>query len=526
MKKQHQSQILDLLKTIENAQSSSMYAECQEAALSICDFIEDVVGEGTVTVELIVEYCELLFKAHNGENVDGLLDEQIVKIENSVRLELKPTCFEIAFISHKVAQSDSIESIYLAAKSDPSCDAYWVSVPYIVHKDGEIPDETHLEALGFYDERFEITDYQKYDIKARRPDAIFTFCPYNLGSGTVTIHPDYYVENLKEATDMLVYVPYHIFIDKVAGDDDARKEFVDKHIVASSHENKDNYNLFATPGSVNADLVITQSENVKQIYQGANRKALGVKTEDDERKLDKFVALGHPKIDKTINSSQEEFVMPKEWLDVIGDRKVILYNSSLVGAGQASSIAVYLQKLLDIISVFSGRKDAVLWWRPHPFLGDILRKTYPEAAQQIKKVMDVFVKSGIGILDETHDLHRAIAWSDAYYGDISSVLYMYAFTGKPALRIEPKTFIAGCNTLGIAKKTNFKEPDVTRGLYWYADCESDTFNLDDFISYVSSDKNTSEVVEKRAKSYREAFTEDGGMAGARIFEYVKNLILN
>jgi hypothetical protein len=39
-----------------------------------------------------------------------------------------------------------------------------------------------------------------------------------------------------------------------------------------------------------------------------------------------------------------------------------------------------------------------------------------------------------GVYDDTADLHRAIAWSDAYYGDGSSVLRMYVATGKPVLR--------------------------------------------------------------------------------------------
>jgi hypothetical protein len=38
-----------------------------------------------------------------------------------------------------------------------------------------------------------------------------------------------------------------------------------------------------------------------------------------------------------------------------------------------------------------------------------------------------------GIYDDTSDLHRAIAMSDAYYGDPSSVVTLYEATGKPTL---------------------------------------------------------------------------------------------
>ena len=36
-----------------------------------------------------------------------------------------------------------------------------------------------------------------------------------------------------------------------------------------------------------------------------------------------------------------------------------------------------------------------------------------------------------GIYDDTADLHKAIALSDAYYGDNGSVVALYRETGKP-----------------------------------------------------------------------------------------------
>jgi len=39
----------------------------------------------------------------------------------------------------------------------------------------------------------------------------------------------------------------------------------------------------------------------------------------------------------------------------------------------------------------------------------------------------------IGIYDDTGDLHRAICYSDAYYGDLSSVIVLYKNTGKPIM---------------------------------------------------------------------------------------------
>lgn len=40
---------------------------------------------------------------------------------------------------------------------------------------------------------------------------------------------------------------------------------------------------------------------------------------------------------------------------------------------------------------------------------------------------------GWGIYDDTPDIDRAIALSDAYYGDMSSVVELYKVTGKPIM---------------------------------------------------------------------------------------------
>jgi hypothetical protein len=44
-----------------------------------------------------------------------------------------------------------------------------------------------------------------------------------------------------------------------------------------------------------------------------------------------------------------------------------------------------------------------------------------------------YLAEGWGIYDDTADLDRAIAISDAYYGDGSSVVQLYQQTGKPVM---------------------------------------------------------------------------------------------
>jgi hypothetical protein len=212
MRKYRQRQILELLGTLGTAQSEGLYAECQETALQIGEFIESSEGGGTKTVELLEDYCELLYNVSLGEKNPRVLKKQLYKIENSVKTELKADKIEMLFLPYKASMFDSLESIYLAAERDPDCDAYVVPIPYYDKtSDGKF-GEMHCEDAE-YPANIKITDRREYDIESRHPDVIFIHNPYDANNYVTSVHPDYYCEKLRGLTDMLVYVPYFVVAD-------------------------------------------------------------------------------------------------------------------------------------------------------------------------------------------------------------------------------------------------------------------------------------------------------------------------
>jgi len=395
IRKYHLQQIQEILQSINEAQSSGHYSDCQEGAYSICDFIDNVVGEGTATVELLEKYCELLFKAHNNETNIKHLKKHMIKVENSIKRELKPRP-EIAFLSYKASMSDSIESIYLAAKEDPDCDAYFIPIPYYDRNaDGSL-GQMHYEGADCYSDRIEITDWEAYNIEERRPDAIFTFNPYDDGNFVTSVHPSFYCKNLRNLTDLLVYVPYF-----VAGED------ITPHFTT-------------LPGCVYSHKIIVQSEKTREKYIKGFKDVYENKLGKPE---DKFVALGSPKFDKVINSDRNDFPLPDEWRNLIGDKKVIFYNSSIAAILEGKE--QYLVRMHKILKSFQNRDDVVLWWRPHPLNKATYQSIRPRLLDEYMQTIDQYKNDAWGIYDDTADLHRAIAWSDAYYGDWSSVAVLY-----------------------------------------------------------------------------------------------------
>jgi len=405
MKKQHIQQIQDILQTMNKAQSDGQYADCQEGAYGLCEFIESVKGEGTKTVALLEEYCELLFKAHNNQISVKHLKKYMIKIENSVRHELKPRP-EIVFLSYKASMSDSIESIYLAAKSDPDCDAYFIPIPYFDRKVGGALGEMHYEGADCYDSCIEITDWQTYDIEAGRPDVIFTFAPYDAQNIVTCIHPNFFCERLRNLTDMLIYVPYFSAMDDI----------METHISTAA-------------GCLYAHKVIVQSEKIRESYINYYKKLFVSQIGNTYGKPEeKFVALGSSKFDKAFNSKKENFQLPEEWHTLIGNKKVILYNSSILQTGEQ-----YLKKLRHVLETFRNRDDVVLWWRPHPLSEPAYQTLHTQSVNDYKEIVAQYQQEGWGIYDDTVDLYRAISWTDAYYGDWSSVISVYQITGKPIM---------------------------------------------------------------------------------------------
>ncbi|MBB6732243.1 hypothetical protein [Cohnella zeiphila] len=424
MRKHQQQRIFELLEILNEAHDElarqtapkvivGLLGDCQEFALKIGDYIEEIEGEGTRTVSLLEEYCELLYEVSvNLDLTNGVpkLRRQLIVITNSVKDELKQKKIEIAFFPYKASMFDALESIWLAAKDDPQCDVYVVPIPYYdLLSDGQI-GQMQYEG-DQYPDYVPITNWQEYDVEARRPDIIYIHNPYDNGNRVTSVHPMYYSKRLRDLTDLLVYVPY----------------FVSNGDVSEA--------MCRTAACIYSHKVFVQSEKVRQTYirvykQLAQQHGFGDAFGKAE---EKFQALGSPKFDKVVNSRREDYPLPDEWAGKMirsdGTRKkVVLYNtaiSSLLTGNEA-----VLHKLRYVFSVFSERDDVLLWWRPHPLNGTTYASMRPELLEEYETIVREYKLGDFGIYDDSTDSQRAIAMSDAYYGDGGSMVALYKLTGK------------------------------------------------------------------------------------------------
>ncbi len=409
-------------------------ADCQEAAIQMGEAIEQIEGEGTQAVACLEEYCERVYQACMGlemippKKFYKNLNEILVKAENAIKH--MPVRKEVVFFPYKASMWDSLESVYLAAREDESCDAYCVPIPYYERRaDGSL-GQMHYEG-DEYPKNIEITDYRTYNLEQRHPDIIYIHNPYDEWNHVTCVAERYFAKNLRNHTEELVYIPYFV-LGEIEPDDQ-------KAIEGMKH-------FCFTPGVIYSHKVIVQSEKMRQIYINEYIKAArenGLSGEHTDRKYleKKILGLGSPKFDKVLNTKKEELEIPAEWLRIIekpdGSRKkIIFYNTSINGLLRHNE--KMLEKMQDVFRVFYENRDEVaLLWRPHPLIESTVKSMRPQLWEEYQRIVEQYRTAGWGIYDDTADVDRAVVLSDAYYGDPSSVVDLYRKTGKPMVMQTP-----------------------------------------------------------------------------------------
>jgi hypothetical protein len=239
-----------------------------------------------------------------------------------------------------------------------------------------------------------------------------------------SIAPEFYLKKIKDYTEKLVYIPY----------------FVLAEIDPSNQAAIDEMNHFCfVPGTIYADQVILQSEDMRTIYINEYIKACqlrGLRVDRDELEK-RFLGLGSPKFDRVAHIRREDLDVPEEWLRILqkedGSRKkVILYNTGVVSMLDAEG--KMLKKIRNVFQTFRENRDEVaLLWRPHPLMEESLRSQKPELLAEYQAIVREYREGAWGIYDDTSELDRAIALSDAYYGDGSSLVQLCQKAGLPVM---------------------------------------------------------------------------------------------
>ena len=403
----HQS-IKDFIDKKEYEKATNLLVDCQDTAIQIGNLIESSEGEGFITVSFLEEYCEVLyevatnlFKESNGYKVQKQLDEKVIKAEKSVKNDIKVK-FEVVFMPYKCSMWDSLESVWKAAEEDPDCDAYVVPIPYYDRNPDHSVSEFHYEG-GEYPDYVPTVHYEMYNLEQRRPDIIYIHNPYDNFNYITSVDPRFYSSELKKYTECLVYVPYYLF---------------PKAATAS---------LINTPVLFNADYLIVQNEQVKDVYINEIKKIPYLSNGFEN----KVLALGTPKTDKVFNVCSNGINIPEQWLVQAKNKKKLFLNTNI--SLILNNNERFTENISRVFKTLEQRKDIFVIWREHPLTNETLKSMKPGMLDEYEKLKLHFLKSNLGVLDTNAEPYEAIYFSDCYFGAGGSLAPLYAVTGKPML---------------------------------------------------------------------------------------------
>ena len=469
--------VMDILQDIDDncrrGLSPVRYEQYSDMLATLEQTIRDTEWDSLGSVE--TNECRELCR----EIVDYVL--QLVRDEKEIKKE-------IVFLPYKASMWDSLESVWQAAAEDKEhCNAYVMPIPYADRNPDGSAAQWHCERDEF-PTYVPTVDFRKVNLEEWHPDIIFIHNPYDDRNIVTSVDPAYYSHILKECTDKLIYIPYFVIEELELDCDDPEKE---KEVM----EKEEKIARFATtPGVLNADYTILQSEATRELYLKALERNTNKTREYWEKRI---LGIGSPKFDKVVASKREDYVLPKEWRKLLDGRKSILYNTS-IGAMLTFSDN-YLAKLRSVLETFKSQNDIVLWWRPHPLLRATFQSMHPELLDEYDEIVKSYCREGWGIYDDTTDLDRAIIWTDGYYGDWSSVVHLYEKTSKPIMVQyieEPAADDEQCNELSRSeaeeqedgsKRWEFAIFDFIdyKGYYW--------FSAGDYNALFRMDKKTKKI---------------------------------
>lgn len=344
-----------------------------------------------------------------------MLLSKLVKIHNAFEQQLPDDKKVIYFLPYKASMWDSLESVWEKASDDGDCDAVVMPIPYCDRNPDGSARAWHWEGEDFPD-YVPITNYRNVNLSEIHPDMIYIHNPYDGCNFVTSVAPEYYSDKLKECTEQLVYIPY--FVSEENG---ATPEWAETHA--------------RMPVYVNADIIVQQSEKMRDIYIQALVNLYGENTRHIWEQ--KIKGWGSPKLDKVRHTKVEEKDVPEEWLQKIKKadgtwKKVVMYGTGL--GEMLKSEAKLLDKIENVLDYFKYRQnDVTLLWRPHPLIPATLDSMRPELSARYANIVENFKKADWGIFDDTPDLNRSIAICSAYYGDDSSVIQLFQGVEKPVM---------------------------------------------------------------------------------------------
>lgn len=411
----------------------TLLEDCQNTAIYIGTFIEENYGEGHPVVKNYEDYCEIVYNVHESllRDHDNIvkdsqkaslicndIHDQLQLLEDSVEAGITVRK-EVVFLPYRASLWGYMQPLWQECSLMPDTDVYVIPIPYYDKSPVGKLDTEYYDGKNFPEE-LEVIDYNTYRFSEHLPDTVYVQAPFDNDNFSFSVHPYYYSSNLKKYTNNLVYVQSFVHEEIMPGEERAYKA-MNQYVLS--------------PGVVNADRVIVQSEHMKDMYVRKLVEYFGASTENIWR--DKITS-DYPEVydlQRNISADTNSISdLRKRCFGTKEDtsKKILLYN---IGVGSLYEYKDKLiEKLMSSIDVFDNNKDGVFYiWRSDPLIDKFVKKSNPELYDRYLACVECFVNKQLGIFDDKTRPDILVELIDAYYGDSAPMVEECRRRGIPVM---------------------------------------------------------------------------------------------
>ena len=362
----------------------------------------------TKTIEKLETICDRIFELHTlyadsnddnqtksliseiqniTEELSNILNDEVITTKTAVFICFKPEYFGVYRNEYDRLKAEGYNIAVIPA-------------PYSYKNyDGTTHDTAYI--TDGYPDDAELINYEEYDPSLYRPDIIYIQYPYDEWNSTTIIHDKYFSSKLRYCTDKLVYIPWFTV-----------EEF--KQSDERQYHNMKDYVLM--PALINADEVILQSENMRELYITKLTEWLG---EDTKSVWEKKIVASECENDKAHTSK----------------KKCIMYHVELSSFVQYDNCIDVINEKVKCLENASSDKLDIIWFQDSLFEKQ-LREIFPDKYKEYVNIRNNTKLKCIlsepltpGSMEE----NQIIDDIDAYYGDSCRWAMLSSVNGRPVM---------------------------------------------------------------------------------------------
>lgn len=315
------------------------------------------------------------------------LDEIAVLMEDIVKHTKSK--IHALFLTQEVSCWPSLESVFAAVQHSKEYEFSLVYTPYSHVNATEQTDhfDTYRK-MGLPVQR-----HNEYDLIGQSPDIVFVTKPYG------NIPEVYQIHNLELVIPRVIYIPYGMEITT--------------DLIKYGFQYYTHYRAW------------------KHCAYGEIVKEYGARY--GYRNGENIAVWGHPKADHYLTSNNNRIMIPQEWHEKIGNRKVILWTPHHLIDLNSRGTGTWLIWGECILKAAIKHPEVCFIFRPHPLMLGALVNSNSMSQREVERLI-IKIESADNIIYDTNaSYHYAFDTADAIITDGTTFSVEFLYTKKPIL---------------------------------------------------------------------------------------------